>query len=305
MVSQPLVYGTAPYGGIASGTPASLKSLGRDDLAAHHRRWWHPGNSALIVSGGIDAARANALAARLFGGWRGEGAAPQPPQSRAGEAQPARTIVIDMPTAGQAAVGVAVRAIGRGDPDYYNLSVANAVLGAGSTGRLFQEVRTKRALSYGSYSSLPARADASVLSASAQTKNESAAEVVQVILAELDRLGKEPLDQASVERRIAFLTGGYTRQMETSGGVGATLASLVQQGLTPAEATRFVAQMEGVSPAEATAVAGRLVSADRATLVVVGDASKFLDKLKAVRPNLEVIPIAELDLDSPTLRRKP
>jgi zinc protease len=304
MVSQPLVYGTAPYGGIASGTPGSLKSLGRDDLAAHHRRWWHPGNSALIVSGGIDAARANALAARLFGSWRGEGPAPQPPQKRAGEAQPARTIVIDMPTAGQAAVGVAVRAIGRGDPDYHNLSVANAVLGAGSTGRLFQEVRTKRALSYGSYSNLPARADASVLSATAQTKNESAAEVVQVILAELDRLGKEPLDQASVERRIAFLTGGYNRQMETSGGVGSVLASLVQQGLTPAEATRFVAQMESVSPAEATAVAGRLVSADRATLVVVGDASKFLDKLKKVRPNVEVIPIAELDLDSPTLRRK-
>jgi zinc protease len=62
--------------------------------------------------------------------------------------------------------------------------------------------------------------------------------------------------------------------------------------------------MEGVSPANATAVAGRLVSADRATLVVVGDASKFLDKLKAVRPNVEVIPLAELDLDSPTLRRK-
>jgi zinc protease len=302
MIAQPLVYGASPYGGITSAT--SLKSLARDDLAAHHKSWWHPGNASLIVTGGIDPARANALAARLFGGWRGQGPAPQLPQSRAGEAQKARTVVIDMPTAGQAAVGVAVRAIGRGDPDYYNLSVANAVLGAGSTGRLFQEVRTKRALSYGSYSNLPARADASVLSATAQTKNESAAEVVQVILAELDRLGKEPLDQASVERRIAFLTGGYNRQMETSGGVGSVLASLIQQGLTPAEATRFVAQMEGVSPAQATAVAGRLVSADRATLVVVGDASKFLDKLKAVRPNVEVIPLAELDLDSPTLRRK-
>jgi hypothetical protein len=100
------------------------------------------------------------------------------------------------------------------------------------------------------------------------------------------------------------LTGGYNRQMETSSGVGSVLASLIQQGLTPAEATRFVAQMEGVSPANATAVAGRLVSADRATLVVVGDASKFLDKLKAVRPNVEVIPLAELDLDSPTLRAK-
>jgi zinc protease len=204
MVAQPLVYGTAPYGGIATGTPGSLKVLARDDLAAHHKRWWHPGNASLIVTGGIDAARANALAARLFGGWRGEGPAPQPPQSRAGEAQKARTVVIDMPTAGRQAVGVAVRAIGPRRPRLLQPVGRQRGARRGLHRPAVPGGAHQAALSYGSYSSLPARADASVLAATAQTKNESAAEVVQVILAELDRLGKEPLDQPSVERRIAF-----------------------------------------------------------------------------------------------------
>jgi zinc protease len=257
----------------------------------------------LVISGGIDAARSTALARNLFGAWRGEGPAPQAPTGRAGETQRVRTVVIDMPGAGQAAVTAAVPAVARGSADYYPLIVANAVLGAGSNGRLFQEVRTKRALSYGAYSSLPARMDASVLGASAQTKNESAAEVAQIFLAELDRLGHEPLEAEAVAKRIAFLNGGYSRQVETSGGLGGVLANLLQQGLSPSEAARYVSRMEAVTPAEASAVAGRIAASQRASLVIVGDASKFVDKLRAIRPDVEIIPLAELDLDSPTLRK--
>jgi zinc protease len=304
LVAQPLLYGAAPYGTLANGTPASLPRLTRADLAEHHRRWWHPGNASLIVSGGIDAAQASSLAGALFGGWRGHGAAPQAPAARAGEAQPVRTIVIDMPGAGQAAVLAAVRGIGRADPAFYDMTLANAVLGSGSSGRLFQEVRVKRALSYGAGSSMPGRMDSSVLSASSQTKNESAAEVAQVILAELDRLGKEPLEAEQTARRIAFLTGNYNRQVETSGGLATILAGLIQQGLSPAEAARFVRQMEAVTPQAASAAAAKLASSQRASIVIVGDASKFLDKVKAVRPGVEVIPLAELDLQSPTLRKR-
>ena len=303
LVVAPLVYGAAPYGTIAGGTPDSLQALSRDDLARHRANWWHPANAALVVSGGIDAARSTALAKSLFGGWRGEGPAPQPPASRAGEPQKVRTVVIDMPGAGQAAVTAAVPAVARGSADYYPLLVANAMLGAGSNGRLFQEIRTKRALSYGAYSNFPARMETSVLGASAQTKNESAAEVAQIFLAELDRLGREPLAADDVAKRIAFLSGGYSRQVETSGGLGGVLANLLQQGLSPSEAAAYAARVEAVTPVEASAVAGRIAASQRASLVIVGDASKFLDKLKAIRPDVEVIPLAELDLDSPSLRK--
>jgi zinc protease len=181
--------------------------------------------------------------------------------------------------------------------------VANAVLGGGSSGRLFDEVRNKRALSYGATSSLPQRMDASVLTAASQTKNESAAEVAQIMLTELARIGKEPVPADVTAKRIQFLTGSYTRNVETSGGLGGVLAGLIQQGLSPAEAARFVERMEAVTPQGLNAVAGRIANADRATLVVVGDSSKFLPALRALRPNVEVIPINDLDLESPTLRK--
>ncbi|HEX8571845.1 MAG TPA: pitrilysin family protein [Allosphingosinicella sp.] len=303
MIAQPLVYGTAPYATLANGTPKSLASLSREDFLDQHRRWWHPGNSALVISGGIDSARADALAASLFGGWRGEGPPPAPPAQRAGQAQKVRTVVVDLPGAGQAAVLAAIRGIGRGHSDYYSASAANAVLGGGSSGRLFQEVRTKRALSYGAYSGMPARLDSGLLTASAQTKNETAAEVAKVFLDELDRLARQPLERQEVANRVAFLTGAFNRQAETSGGLGGMLSNLIQQGMPPSEVARFAANMEAVTPEAASAAIARLVGADRATLVVVGDSSKFLDKLKALRPDLEVIRFDQLDLDSPTLRK--
>jgi len=302
MVVQPALYGGAPYGSLAGGTVTSLKALTREDLAQQYRTWWHPANASLVVSGGIDPQATEAMARRVFAGWQGNGPAPVVPTARAGEAQKPRTIVVDLPGAGQAAVVAAVRGLSRSDQDYYNMMVANAVLGTGSNGRLFEEVRTKRALSYGANSSLPARADASILTASAQTKNETAAEVAKIFLDELDRLGKQPLTADEIEKRKTFVSGLYTMQSETSGGFGAALAGLIQQGVPPIEATRILERIGTVTPEAASKAAARLSASDRATIVIVGDSSKFIDKVRALRPDVEVIQADQLSLDTPTLK---
>jgi zinc protease len=150
---------------------------------------------------------------------------------------------------------------------------------------------------------MPARLDAGMLTATAQTKNETAAEVAKVFLDELDRLARQPLERQEVANRVAFLTGAFNRQAETSGGLGGMLSNLLQQGMPPSEVARFVTGMEAVTPEGASAAIARIVGADRATLVIVGDSAKFIDKLRALRPDVEVIGFDQLDLDSPTLRK--
>lgn len=301
LVAQPLLYGAAPYGGQAGGTVKSLAAITRDDLVAYRRTWWHPANISVVVTGGIDPASAGALAKRLFGDWKAEGPAPALPKSRAGATQPPRTIVVDLPGAGQAAVLAAVRGVSRSDTDYPSLLLANSVLGVGSNGRLFTEVRSKRALSYGAYSSMPARADTALLSASAQTKNESATEVAEIFLNEFQRLGAEPITPDALAKRRAFLEGSYGRQQATGGGYGAIVAGLILQGLQPADALDYAARLAAVTPEAANRVAAKKVTPENTSLIVVGDAARFIDKLRALRPDLVVIPADKLDLESPTL----
>ena len=300
LVLNRLVYGAAPYGAPTSGTPDSIAALTRDEIVAYHQRWWRPDNAALIITGGMEPDEAFAFAEAALGGWeRPPGVAPTV-TGRAGETQPPRVVVVDLPGAGQAAVTAAVRGPRRGDEAYYPLAVANAVMGSGQNGRLFQEIRAKRGLSYGAYSSLGARTEGGALVASTQTKNESAAEVVGLVLAEFDRLGREPVGDREVTDRETFITGGFSRSLETTGGLGGVLAGAVIDGLPLTEIDAFPGRIAATTP-ESLRAAAQIVNSDDAYVVVVGEAALFIDALRAAHPDLVVIPAAELDLDSPTL----
>jgi zinc protease len=295
------LYGDAPYGHPAGGTEASLAAISRGDVEAAYRAAWRPDNATLILTGDVDPAQALAIAQRNFGDWPGSpamlhlpAAAPPPPRTD--------VIVVDMPGAGQAAVSVARNAIARADPRFYPALVANAVLGGGYSARLNQEIRIRRGLSYGSGSSLDARRAPGPFAASTQTRNDAAAQVLALILAEMRRLGAEPVPAAELAARRASLTGEYGRNVETSSGLAQLVASYVQRGIDPAELQRYQPSVSAVTPAQAQAAAAELLAPEGATIVIVGDAAQFLPALRRDHANVTVIPIADLRLDHANLR---
>ena len=300
MVLNRLAYGGAAYGRPASGTPASLSALTREDVVGYHARVWRPDNATLIVTGGMSPDEAFAFAEKTFGGWTAPAGAPPAISDRDGSVPAPRIVVVDLPGSGQAAVAAAVRAPRRSDDGWYPLAVVNSIIGGGQNGHLFQEVRAKRGLSYGAYSSLGSRVDGALLAASTQTKNESAAEVVGLVLAEFDRLRSEPVTEQAVVDRETFLTGGFSRSVETTGGLGGFLSDAVTYGLPLSEIEAYPAKISATTPASVREAA-QGVSSEDAYVVVVGQASMFIDALRAAHPDVVVIPASELDLDSATL----
>ncbi|MBN8529433.1 MAG: insulinase family protein, partial [Caulobacterales bacterium] len=215
---------------------------------------------------------------------------------------PPRIIVIDQPGAGQAAVITALRGIARSDQDYYPLLVGNAVLGGGFSARLSQEIRIKRGLSYGAYSGLSAREDEGVLTASAQTRNDAVPQVIDLMLQQVRRLSDEPVTAADMAPRKATLTGDFGRTLETVDGLGSLVANLALYDLPLSRLASYAADVNAVTPEAIQAAVREHIPADRASVVVVGDAQVFLDQLRAAYPNVEVVPLSALNLDSATLR---
>ncbi|MGQ0659464.1 M16 family metallopeptidase [Sphingosinicella sp.] len=296
------LYGAAPYGHPAGGTAASLAAITRADIERAFRAQWRPDNATLILTGDIDPQAARRLAESHFGSWQAE-AAPSRSEARAAPREArSEVIVVDMPGAGQAAVAVARGTIARRDPAFYRALVANAVLGGGYSARLNQEIRIRRGLSYGSGSSLDARAEPGPFLAVTQTRNDAAAEVLGLILAEMRRLGAEPIQPAELVARRASLTGDFGRNAETTSGVASLIASYVTRGIDPAEIERYIPSVLAVTPAEAQAAAGALIAPEGATMVIVGQADQFVERLRAAGRTVTVIPIASLNLDSATLR---
>ncbi len=302
-VARVAMYGDAPYGTQPDGTRESLTQISRDDLLEHRRGYFHPRAMQIVVSGGIAPEQAIAVAEGMFGDWEVGTSPAAVPQEAAGNDMPVRTIVVDMPDAGQASVIAAVRAPSRQDPDYFPLELANSVLGGGSSGRLFEEIRTKRSLSYGAYSGFADRRDESILQASAQTKNETADEVAKLFLDEFERLGSEPLSEDLLQKRRLYLSGSQARALETSGGFNSIVATLLQQGLPPEEASMFSERLAAVDPSAASKAAQDYVDPAKATIVIVGDAKQFIEGLQEFRGDIEVIPADQLDLASADLRK--
>lgn len=300
-----LVYGDAPYGRPPSGTLQSLPGIAREDIVAFHRTRWTPKGAVLVFSGDIDAKTAIALAEKAFGDWRAPAESAAADQDPAGPSTKPRVVVVDMGKgAGQAAVVVVMRAPARKSQDFTALELANSVLGGGYSARLNREIRIKRGLSYGAGSGLTERADDNRLLASAQTRNDAAAEVARLMLAEIRRLATEPAPPEDLEPRSAALVGGFSSSLETVDGLGGVVADYAAAGLPLSEIRGYPQAVRALTAEQVQAAAARGLDIARVSLVVAGDASQFLEALKQDHADVEVIPVAALDLGVAALRQE-
>ena len=303
-VAARVVFGDAPYGQPLMGTPQSIARIGRDDFAKFHSRYYRPDNAILVLGGDIKARTAFRLAQQYFGDWKKPAVAmPVLSSSKPVSSSQPRVVVIDKPDSGQAAVVVARTGIDRKDQDYFRGIVTNSVL-SGYSGRLNQEIRIKRGLSYGAGSTLEARRDVGPFLASAQTKNQSAAEVATLLMGEVSRLSTAPVPDLELTPRKAVVIGNFARNLETGAGLVSQVATLALYGLSFDEINRYISNVQTITAGDVQRFAGTRLGAKETNIVIVGNAKEFLPELGKQYAQVEVIPVAELDLNSALLRKK-
>ncbi|WP_077554201.1 pitrilysin family protein [Rhodanobacter sp. B04] len=296
------VFGEGAYGHSRSGTPASLARISRADVQQLHDRLYRPDNAILVLTGDITPAQAQQLAQTSFGDWQ-KPATPLPVRPAGTRASHVPAILlIDQHGAGQAGVVAAHAAPPRNDADYYVGTVANAVLGGSYSARLNEEIRIKRGLSYGASSRLQSLGDAGMWLASAQTKNPSAPQVVDLMLGEFNRLGTTRVDVQELAARKATLIGSYGRSLETTAGLAGQVGDLAVYGVKLDEIGKYIAQVQAVTPKQIEAYAHKHLDAAGSKVVVVGDAAQFGDAIRKAHPKAVLLSSTALDLDSPSLQ---
>ena len=301
-VTARVVFGSGEYGHAASGTPETVQAIQRDDIVKLYKSYYTPNNAALILVGNITVEEGRAYAEKYFGAWKNDQAAAAAKSDAAAPDTKAKNVVIDMPQAGQAAVTVGKPAIRRNSPDYYAGLVTNAALGTGFVSRLNSEIRIKRGLSYGARSAIDARRGVGPFVASAQTKNESAAEVAMLLQSELKRLVTEPVQGEELKSRQAVLIGGYARSLETNAGYVAQIAGLATYDLALDTLAKFIPSINAVKTEDVTAFATKYFGTPP-SLIIVGKAAEFLEALKKNFADVNVIEQSNLDLNRPDLKK--
>ena len=104
--------------------------------------------------------------------------------------------------------------------DFYASQVLSMILGGGMSSRLFQEVREKRGLCYSVYAFHWGFSDTGVFGVHAATGQSDIAELVPVIIGELqgvaDQIGADELDRARAQYRAGLIMSGESPSSRAS-----------------------------------------------------------------------------------------
>jgi zinc protease len=302
LVFDRLVFGFHPYGRPNEGTPQSIARLTREDLVAFHRAWFVPNNALLAIVGDLTAAEAFAAAEKAFGSWpRRDVPAVKPvdppPPTR-------RLIVIDRPGSAQTEIRVGHLAVPRTHPDFVAIDLAIRILGGEGANRLFGVLRSERGLTYGASAAFHTFRTSGDIVAETDTRSSATGESLRLMVDEFWRLQKEVVNPGELRGAQDFLAGNFPLTIETPGALAQQVLAHLFYGLDPAEIETYRDQVERVSPVDIQRVARQFVKPEQLSIVLVGDATVFGPQLKAAGfPDFERIPIAQLDLNSPTLKR--
>ncbi len=174
----------SPFSRPLGGTDATLRGLSRDDVLAFHRDRFSPSGAALLVAGDTTTEEVERLFSAVLGDWSGapEAAVPVTVEPRA---RALRVVVVDRPGAVQSELRVGQVGVSRGTPDYFPLTVMNAILGGAFTSRLNLNLRERQGFTYGVSSSFVMRREPGPFAISTAVQTEVTAPALAEILGEV------------------------------------------------------------------------------------------------------------------------
>ena len=200
-----------PLGRSILGSPASVGGITTDSLRAFFGRSYVAGNLVVAVAGNIEHEPIRDLIGRAFGDLPilDEPAVERPPAVQTGLSVQHKAIE-------QSHVCLGTRAYSQTHTDRYPLYVLNTVLGGSMSSRLFQNIRERRGLAYAVSSGLESYRDTGMLTVYVGCGAGAVPEVIDLVVAEMRDLAREPLPDEELQRAKDHLKGSLVLGLEST-----------------------------------------------------------------------------------------
>lgn len=275
------LYGKNPYA--LRPTPESVRRVARSDLVAFQKARLRPSGALLVVAGDLSFADARRLASRSFAGWKGA-----PIASAASSAPPARRkteiVLVHRPGSVQSNIVMGNVTFLPGDPRFFAVTVANRVLGSSASARLFNILREQKSWTYGAYSNITRPQGIGSFQVTAEVRTEVTDSAVAEMITQVRRIAREQVGTEEFSAAMESLVGAFPLTIQTANQVAAAVTNAKLLGLPPDYLQTYRTRLAVITPPMALAAARSSFRGDAALIVVVGDATKIHDGLKAIAP---------------------
>jgi predicted Zn-dependent peptidase len=287
------LFGDHPYAR-TSESEASLQAIDRAKVEAFHRSYYRPNNAFVLVVGAIEPDAAVAAIEKAFGKWT-RGDVPKPTFAAPPTITGRRVYFIQRPNSIQSSIALGNAAIKRGDPRWYELTLANTIYGGAFNSRIVRNIREEKGYTYSPQSAMTGFGNAGFYRFSADVRNEVTGPTLNEVFKEIDKMRAEGSDGAELQGAKSYLRGIFPIQTATQTGLSATLNNVYVFGLPKDYPETFRAKIAAVTPEQVKNGAAALLGSENSVIAIVGDWAKVKDQLAAYKD------ITFLDTDGKTI----
>ena len=275
------MWGRHPYA-LDLPQPDAVAQTRARELRALHAEQMRPNDAVLVVVGDVAPARVLDRIETALAGWAGAAKAHRVPELPS--PRPGPSLIVDRPGSVQSSIRLGGVAIGRADPRYPALQLANLIFGGYFSSRWTENLREDKGYTYGPHSRIEHQVLGSSLIFDIEVATEVTAPAMLETRYELGRIATLPVTAAELDAVRQYAIGTLALATATQAGLASTLASLAAFGLGLDWIITQPVRLAAVELDQVSAAAAEFLAPATLVEVIVGDAATITAPLALLGP---------------------
>ena len=263
-----VIWGDDPVGREIAGSEETVANTDRAAMVDFWRRNYGPERLIVAAAGDVRHEQVVELTERFFGDLQAQG--PADTYQPAVVTQDSPRLLVQNRETEQAHLCIGFPALSYHDERRHAQATIEAVLSAGMSSRLFQEIREKRGLVYSVYGYFRGYEDVGQGVIYAGTDVERVDETIEAIIGELQKVRDIPIPAEELENSKTLRKGRLLMGLEDSRSVASWIGSqeaTYGEMKTPEEIMELI---DAVTVEDVQAVAAELLRTDRLSMTLIG-----------------------------------
>ncbi|MDR1545261.1 MAG: insulinase family protein [Deltaproteobacteria bacterium] len=264
-----LTFPDHPYGRPVVGTVESVRQAGRETALAFHAKFYRPDNAVLTITGGFDPDVVKPLVERHFAALT----SPENPlavESRAAD-PPAgpRTSVVESPAAALPKVFLGFRCAAGGDQEAAQLDLLSSILSQGRSGRLTENVKTKKALTTDIFSYAMTLVRDGVFVVAFDAEPDKILPALEAVLQELAGVAASPPSPDELSRSRMIAGKSFLDRQQVASGLGRLLVDFELYAGDYRLRDAYLPQWSRMTSADLVRLAGKVFRPENLSLSIM------------------------------------
>lgn len=223
-IMNDVAYAGHPYALNSGGTISSLDAITTEDLRGFAKTHLTKDRLNVAVSGDITEEELKTVLDDIFGALTDTAPKNTVEQLNLQNKNTSFVYKLDIP---QTMIQMMQGGISRKDERYHHAQIMNFVLGSSGFGsRLTEEIREKRGLTYGIYSSLSTMDYFNGLGVSTSTANMNAGKMLSLITEQFQKMRSYPISQEELDNAKSYLIGSLPLSLTSTDKIAGLMLSL-------------------------------------------------------------------------------